>query len=159
MRDLVETVISQVMRQESHYSPATDSPARQTVRKNNHRTYELTPPSPVFGKIPPANDKLWQASRQFETLFVEQMLTSMRKTVPDSGFIKKGFADDVQTSMLDQAIAEAVGKQGRMGIAQSLYRQLSQHTQAIPVRADNVLNEAPQHAHDLRGEGEQHGAY
>jgi len=159
MRDLVETVISQVMRQESRYSPAADTPARQAIRKNTHRTHELTPPSSVSGQMPPANDKLWQASRQFETLFVEQMLTSMRKTVPDSGLIKKGFADDVQTSMLDQAIAEAVGKQGRMGIAQSLYRQLSQQTQAMPPPTDNLLNKPLPHTHDVRGEGGQHGAY
>ncbi len=159
MRDLVETVISQVMRQESRHTPATEASTRAPLRKNMHRTHELTPASSVSGKTPAANDRLWQASRQFETLFVEQMLSSMRKTVPDSGLIKKGFADDVQTSMLDQAIAEAVGKQGRMGIAQSLYRQLSQQTQAMPPPTDNLLNKPQPHAHDGRGKGGQHGAY
>ncbi len=158
MRDLVETVISQVMRQQPDYPATASKTAKQrTVNRvpadSTLHTRELIPAQISAGSTPPANDRLWQASRQFEMLFIEQMMTSMRKTVPDSGFLNKGFAEDVQTSMLDQAIAEAVGKQGRIGIARSLYRQLSQQPQGEAVHADNLVNGQQQNIHNTRTAG------
>ncbi|MDX8392198.1 MAG: hypothetical protein R8K53_06495, partial [Mariprofundaceae bacterium] len=84
MRDLVETVISQVMRQEPSYASPASIPTTRHAEQNTHRTHELTPPGTGGGQTHHANERLWQVSRQFETIFVEQMLTSMRKTVPDS---------------------------------------------------------------------------
>jgi len=161
MRDLVETVISQVMKQRPDYSVSSSQTTRQrTVNRvpadSALHTRELIPAQSASGATPPDNDPLWQASRKFETLFIEQMMTSMRKTVPDSGFLKKGFAEDVQSSMLDQAIAEAIGKQGRMGIARSMYRQLSQHTQAVAVHSDNITNGQLQMTHSPHTEGGEH---
>ena len=124
MKDLVETVIGQVMRQDTAYAgKSASSPARMDAPAR--RVHQLNPAGGNRGAMPPDNDPLWKTSRQFEALFVEQMLSSMRKAIPDSGLLKKGFAEDVSTSMMDQAIADSIGKQGRMGMATSLYRQLS----------------------------------
>jgi len=162
MKDLVETVISQVMRQQPRFSgaatsgPSTSRHVHRVPADKALHTRELIQSQVANGATPPASDRLWQASRQFETLFVEQMMASMRKTVPDSGFLKKGFAEDVQSSMLDQAIAEAIGKQGRMGIARNMYRQLSQQTQAGTVHADNKINGQLQMTHSPHTEGGEH---
>jgi len=162
MRDLVETVISQVMRQQPHFSsaeasaPTTSRPVHRIPADKALHTRELIQAQVESGPTPPARDRLWQASKQFESLFIEQMMASMRKTIPKSGFLKKGFAEDVQSSMLDQAIAKAIGEQGRIGIARSLYRQLSQQTQAGTVHADNKTSGQLQMTHSQHAEGGKH---
>jgi len=166
MRDLVETVISQVMRQDSAYKASSSAPSRPRMPAPAHQVHHLNPAPGMSGRTPKANDPLWQASRQFEALFVEQMLASMRKTIPDSGLLKKGFAEGVQTSMLDQAVADSIGKQGRMGIASSLYRQLSNHypAQAGTQNGDKQFITAMQPGQGAKqdhgiAQGEQHGTH
>ncbi|MDQ6971349.1 MAG: rod-binding protein, partial [Mariprofundaceae bacterium] len=101
---------------------------------------------------------------------IEQMLATMRKSIPHSDLSGKGFANDIQTTMLDQAIAQAVGKQGRMGIASSLYRQLSVQQQSstnalamqpgikgIPQTTDSTLSGRLQITESADKQGELHG--
>ena len=136
MRDLVETVIGRVM----HAHPYFDESSPAHAGRQAPQSRELIPGGNKLAADPPDNDRLWQASRQFEALFVAQLLNGMRKSVPSSGLLGKGFADDVQTSMLDQAIADAVGKQGRLGIARSLYRQLGHEQSAQQQRVHPHIN-------------------
>ncbi|MDX8412629.1 MAG: rod-binding protein [Mariprofundales bacterium] len=79
----------------------------------------MEPPSPA-GR----DEKLWQASLKFESVFMQQMMESMRKSVPESGFMPHGFAEKSYQSMMDQAIADTGSKQGSLGIASSIYHQL-----------------------------------
>jgi len=79
----------------------------------------MEPPSPK-GR----DEKLWQASLKFESVFMQQMMESMRKSVPESGFMPHGFAEKSYQSMMDQAIADVGSKQGPLGIAASIYHQL-----------------------------------
>ncbi len=89
----------------------------------------------------PANARLWRVSRVFEAMFVQQLLSVMHKTVPSSGLIDKGFAENVQSSMFNQALAKAVSQRGGLGIARSIYRQFSHAgTQAPTSAADKTLN-------------------
>lgn len=126
MRDLVETVIGQVMRQDSAWETASSGTSgKARMPQAPHRVHHLNPAGRSAADLPKDNDPLWRASQAFESLFVEQMMASMRKTIPDSGLLKKGFAEGVSSTMMDQAVADSIGKQGRMGIATSLYRQLS----------------------------------
>jgi len=158
VKDLVETVIGQIMRQDSAYAPS--SSPRRMPGVPEHRVQHLNPAGGAHGKTPPENDPLWQASRQFEALFVEQMLTSMRKTVPDSGLLNKGFAEGVSTSMMDQAVADSIGKQGRMGIATSLYRQLSHPAHVNTENGDKQISPAAEaQAQQIRAEGEHYGTH
>ncbi len=73
----------------------------------------------------PVNTRLWRVSRVFEAMFVQQLLSAMHRTVPSSGLLGKGFAEDVQSSMFNQALAKAVSQQGQLGIARNIYRQFS----------------------------------
>jgi len=75
-------------------------------------------------------------------MLVQQMLDAMRKTVPQSGLLHAGFAEDVQGSMFDQAVARAVTREGGLGIAEAIYRQIS-HAQARHPHADNQNTVAP----------------
>ena len=68
---------------------------------------------------------LWEASLKFEAMLMQQMMAAMRKTVPESGMISSGFANDMYNSMFDQAIAETGSTRGSLGIAEGIYRQMS----------------------------------
>jgi len=110
---------------------------------------------PMHGK-PSAEHKnpdLWKVSRQFEAIFLQQMMGEMRSTVTKSEFLPHGYAEDVHASMLDEAIAQASTKHSSIGIADAIYRQLDAAAQAIPnpadkpnMTVDNTL-EASKHAY------------
>lgn len=90
----------------------------------------------VHGKDP----ALWEVSLKFEAMLMQQMMSAMRKTVPESGALTSGFAGDMYSSMFDQAIADTSSKSGSLGIAENIYRQMSAagHSQAKanPISAD-----------------------
>jgi Rod binding domain-containing protein len=98
--------------------------------------------------------KLWKASLQFEALFMQQLFSSMHKSVPKSGFLPSGFAEDVHNSMMDQAVAKAASQTASMGIAPSIYRQLQQVSQAQVQPVPSDTKDDPSGV----GRGEHHGA-
>ena len=55
---------------------------------------------------------LWEVSLKFEAMLMQQMMSAMRKTVPQDGLMSAGFANDMYSSMFDQAIAETSSKSG-----------------------------------------------
>lgn len=77
-------------------------------------------------KVPAENEKarIEQACRDFESLFVQQMMKQMRRTVPQDGLFSGGNAEKMYSSMLDGEIAKAVSEQRGIGLAPALIRQL-----------------------------------
>ena len=69
--------------------------------------------------------KLREASRDFEAIFIKLMLDSMRKTVNRSGLIDGGFAETIYEDMLYERYAEKIADTARLGIAETLYDQMS----------------------------------
>lgn len=76
--------------------------------------------------------RLWQASQQFEGLFVQHLLTSLRRTVPNGGNPDAPGAD-LYGSLLDEHLAQSIANDTTSGIADALYRQL---TSALRLAAD-----------------------
>jgi flagellar protein FlgJ len=78
------------------------------------------------------------AATQFEALFINQMMKSMREATPQEGLM-----DNQQTrmftSMLDQQLSQNMAKRG-MGLADVLVRQLSAQTdaKALAIGADGA---------------------
>lgn len=71
-------------------------------------------------------DKLKEVCRDFESIFVKQMLDSMRKTVHKGGMMGEGgMAEEVFEDMLYEEYAKNMTKTARFGIADSLYREFS----------------------------------
>jgi len=140
VRDLVETVIAQVMKQD----PRPTSARRQAsahIAGVHGFTLPMDSPASNENHVQTHRDeRLWQASRQFEAMMFQQMLSAMRKTIPSSGVIKTGFAEDVQGAMFDQAVAKSASRQGSLGIASSIYQQLSRPapTQNSNFRTRNI---------------------
>ncbi|MBS7805574.1 rod-binding protein [Rhizobiales bacterium TNE-4] len=65
-----------------------------------------------------------QASKAFETLFMQMIMKSMREAQLGEGLLDSEEAKPFQ-SMLDSAYAELMSKNMRLGLADSISRQLS----------------------------------
>ena len=71
------------------------------------------------------NEKLRQACEDFESIFIKQMLKSMKKTINKSGMFDGGFAEEIYDDMLYDEYAKKMTKTAGFGIAETLYKQLS----------------------------------
>ncbi len=73
------------------------------------------------------NQSLPQVAKQFETVFMNMMMKSMRATVPQDGL-----GDSQQTKMftelLDKQLAQNVSKGHGLGLADLIVKQLSPHS-------------------------------
>lgn len=70
-------------------------------------------------------ERLREATRDFEALFVKQMLDAMRNTVQKSGLLDGGFAEQTYEDMLYDEYAQQIAKTANLGIADMLYQQMS----------------------------------
>lgn len=69
--------------------------------------------------------ELKKLSRDFESIFIHKLLDSMSKTVPKSGLLDS-FASDMYQSMFYEKVAEEMSVNKGIGMAESIYKQLSQ---------------------------------
>ena len=84
-----------------------------------------TPKSPTTNN----QEELKEACKEFETILIEQMLNSMRKTVNKSGLMQGGMGEDIFEDMLYEKYARKMSDSANLGLSDMLYRQLSQkHT-------------------------------
>lgn len=65
-----------------------------------------------------------KAYKEFEALFIKQLLKEMRKTVPDGGLFEKSSEMDTYEEMLDGAFAQAMADSGQFGIAKQIEEQV-----------------------------------
>lgn len=66
---------------------------------------------------------------QLESLFIFQLLQTMRKTVPNSGLFEKGFVHDLYHSLFDQEIAQQIARRGGLGLQSFLLQQFADQPQ------------------------------
>lgn len=65
-----------------------------------------------------------KAAVQFQSIFVEMMLKSMRETVSKDKLTGGGHGEEVYGSLLDREYAAAVSRRGNIGLAEMIERQL-----------------------------------
>lgn len=70
--------------------------------------------------------KLKEVCRQLESVFVHQMISQMRSSIPKSGFLGQSNGEKLFQDMLDEKYAAKISKAGGIGLADMLYRQLSE---------------------------------
>lgn len=72
-----------------------------------------------------AREELRKSARDFESIFVNMMLKSMRESVQKSGLLDGGNAEEIYKGMLDQEYSKLMTETGRLGLAETIERQLS----------------------------------
>ena len=70
------------------------------------------------------NKQLKSLSKQFESIFVHQLLKSMRSTVQKTGLFAS-HATDMYESLHDEEIAKLMTEQKGIGLADVIYRDLA----------------------------------
>jgi len=68
---------------------------------------------------------LKEACQEFEAYFVQQLFKEMRKTIPEGGLIEASNEGQIYEEMLDEEYSKTISINNGMGIASSLYKQLS----------------------------------
>lgn len=68
--------------------------------------------------------KLKETCQQFESLFLSQLFTQMRKSIPKSNLFGEGKDEEMFGSMLDQERAKAWAQADGIGLANLLYQQM-----------------------------------
>ena len=76
-----------------------------------------------FGKMDAEKD-IEKVSRDFESVFLNKLLSSMRKTIPKSGLLDS-FASDMFQSMMDEEMSKEMSKNKGMGMGEMIYNDLS----------------------------------
>jgi flagellar protein FlgJ len=71
------------------------------------------------------DEALYKTCQDFEAIFIKQMLKSMRNTIDKSGIIDGGFAEEIYDDMLYDEYAKKMAQTARFGVADVLYKQLS----------------------------------
>ena len=97
-----------------------------------------------FGKMDAEKD-IEKVSRDFESVFLNKLLSSMRKTIPKSGLLDS-FASDMFQSMMDEEMSKEMSKNKGMGMGEMIYNDLSKISrvgrgQAIQSTYTNVKTE------------------
>lgn len=68
--------------------------------------------------------KLKRACAEFESLFLNYLLKSMRASVPEGGLIDQSEESKMFKSMLDEKLADEISASGGLGLGEVLYQKL-----------------------------------
>jgi len=68
--------------------------------------------------------RLRKVAVSFEAIFIRQLLKTMRSTVPGGTMFGSGAAGEMYADIAEAAVADAMAKEERFGIADVLYRRL-----------------------------------
>jgi peptidoglycan hydrolase FlgJ len=105
----------------------------------NNMRGEVTPLSaPKSGVSGIDKEKLKKACTEFESLFINQLLQFMRKTVPSSKPGVLGSGKDVYQSLFDQELSKSMAKRGGLKIGEMVYKQMVRREEKKPPSADKM---------------------
>lgn len=76
------------------------------------------------------------ATKEFESLFLYQLLASMRQTVEKNPVFHGGRAEEIFEDMLDQELSRGLATAGGIGIADVMYQQLERQAEYDTQRSD-----------------------
>lgn len=83
------------------------------------------PSIPESPRVSPEEEaQLRGVSKQFEAVFIDQMVSAMRKTVQSGGLIPEGSAEKTYRAMLDSEYSGTLAESGQIGLSQMIYEHL-----------------------------------
>ena len=89
------------------------------------------------------SSRLKEVCSELESLFIYYLMKEMRATVPKSGLIGGGKAEEMYTSMLDLQLSKEIASEREIGISSALLEQLRsniKHTADRYNENNNKLN-------------------
>jgi peptidoglycan hydrolase FlgJ len=108
---------------------------KSSSASNKQSAYEVIHPSTAQSKTEiekeilndPERKRLYDAAQSFQSIFIEQMLSAMRKNLnKESDMLYGGQTEEIFTDYLYQEYAKGISKQGNFGLAEQIYAQMSQ---------------------------------
>lgn len=87
-----------------------------------------------------SKDKVANLAREFESIFMNQMLKAMRQTIPKNDLINGGHAEEIYSSLLDEEFSRRMAYTQQGGLSQALANQLNM---AIQKQADKGSPQGP----------------
>jgi Rod binding domain-containing protein len=91
--------------------------------------------------------KIHEASREFESIMLQQILSEMQKPVITSEFTDDSTAGDIYQGYVTNALAESMSKSGSFGFAKIFEQQLTPHTSDTELKAGITPAENPSAKH------------
>ncbi|MBM3463045.1 MAG: flagellar biosynthesis protein FlgJ [Armatimonadetes bacterium] len=73
--------------------------------------------------------KLKEAVQQFEQVFLKQLFSEMRKSVPKTNLMGEGKEQEMFEGMLDDERAKAWSQSGGIGLADMMYQQMKKQNE------------------------------
>ncbi|MFH1453564.1 MAG: rod-binding protein [Armatimonadota bacterium] len=67
-----------------------------------------------------------EACAGFESMFISQLVTQMRKSIPKSDFLGKGKGEEMVEGLMNDEYAKAMAQSSGIGLANILYNQLKE---------------------------------
>ncbi|MBE7411901.1 MAG: rod-binding protein [Leptospiraceae bacterium] len=114
----------------------SNSKFQEILREEINKTIEGKLPSSSV-KLPnnikseissdPYRKKLYDASVEFESIFVKMMLKEMKKSVEKTNLIHGGYAEEIFEDMLYDEYAKNISKNESLGLAEEIYTTLSKN--------------------------------
>ncbi len=100
-----------------------DTAFADKLKKAQEKATELN--SSTNPKDPNEQKKLREACQELESVFLNMMLGKMRDTIPERTLFPKSSGEKMMQSMLDVELTRVMAKGKGMGLADMLYKQLS----------------------------------
>ncbi len=70
---------------------------------------------------------LEETCKEFESIFIKQMIKGMRRTVIKSGLLKEGMQKEIYQDLFDQQVAREMARGRGIGLGEKLYESLSRN--------------------------------
>ena len=86
---------------------------------------EIAPEQLAKSPLLSEQDKVAEASRQFEAILLRQVLSASQKTVIQSKFADHSTASEIYRDLVTNQLADTMSKSGALGLAETFERQLS----------------------------------
>jgi Rod binding domain-containing protein len=104
---------------------------------------DIAPEDLMGNKSLTEDQKIAQASRQFEAIMLQQILSETQKPVITSEFTDDSTAAGIYQDYVTQTLSESMSKAGTLGFAKVFEQQLTHHQNGKPVAPATASTEAP----------------
>jgi flagellar protein FlgJ len=95
--------------------------------------------------------KISEASRQFEAILLRQILAATQKTIIPSKFADNSASADIYRDMITTQLADSISKSGSFGLAKTFEHQLTRPTAGVSRSLGAPASRRPLRAVELAG--------